>query len=923
MQQFFGKILNIRKDELAITLLMCLYYYLILVTYYFLKPARDSLFLVKLGSSQLPVVFILIALIVVPITTLYSKAGRSFKLTTLINATTVILISNLFILRWLVELGGSWVYYTFYVWVSIYGILATSQFWLFANAVYNPVQAKRIFVLLALGGIIGAFTGGEVTGFAVQKLGVATENLLFFCTGFLTICIFLLNIIWKLKKKKGEDIKVPVRKEEERKESMGQVFGTIFRSRHLLLIVGIIAMTMMAASFVDYQFKTVSVNAFPEKSDLTSFFGKFYGRLSLISLFFQLILSYRFLRVLGVGGAILFLPAGLLLGSLFMFIAPGLLAGVLLRGADGSFKYSIDKTGRELLFLPVSLEAKKRTKIFIDVFVDRWFRGIAGGLLLLFTLVFHFSVRQISLVVLVLLVIWFIIALLMKKEYVNAFRIAIEKREIDPAKLRINMNEASTISMLKASLNSNNERQVVYALDMLSSITGINLTEDVKPLLQHRVSEIRRRAIQIFQSQEQEEFIKEIEEMVNDPDPEVRLNAMHYLCKHSEDDSEKLLKNFLESQDQRILSTAVVCIAEYGTSESKNLLDEQVFEKLLTIEGKARDNSRIHLAKALGALNNPKFRSYLMSLMKDPSIFVSQQAIRSSGRTRDRELVHVLIKKLADKKYRMDARKALVEYGYRVLGTLKDYLTDDTVDFTIRKNIPGVLKEIPTQESVDILTDSLISTNPSLKYFILKSLNKLCSTYEELQFDHQKIDSVIINETKSYYEILHILKFRKENEEKPAGKLLRRALKEKLDRNLESIFRMLGLRYSAKDIFNSYQGIISNKEVLRANAVEFLDNLLSSEIKKYLLPILDQDSPQAVIQHGQRLFNIRIETYEKALKNLARGSDSWLKACAIYVIFEENNKDLIYIVKDVLHDSDSVVRETAELITERIKTNKF
>ena len=99
MQQFFGKIFNIRKDELAITFLMCLYYYLILVTYYFLKPARDSLFLVKLGSSQLPVVFILIALIVVPITALYSKAGRSFKLTTLINATTIILISNLFILR--------------------------------------------------------------------------------------------------------------------------------------------------------------------------------------------------------------------------------------------------------------------------------------------------------------------------------------------------------------------------------------------------------------------------------------------------------------------------------------------------------------------------------------------------------------------------------------------------------------------------------------------------------------------------------------------------------------------------------------------------------------------------------------------------------------------------------------------------------
>ncbi|MFC1512391.1 hypothetical protein ACFL5H_04290 [Candidatus Latescibacterota bacterium] len=142
MDRFFGQVLNIRRGEYAVTILMFLYYYLILVTYYFLKPARDTLFLTELGSNQLPVVFILIAVIVAPIASLYSRAGQSMKLNKLITITTVIFIISLFVLRVLIQRGDSWVFYSFYIWVSIYGILTTSQYWLFANVIYSPTQVQ-------------------------------------------------------------------------------------------------------------------------------------------------------------------------------------------------------------------------------------------------------------------------------------------------------------------------------------------------------------------------------------------------------------------------------------------------------------------------------------------------------------------------------------------------------------------------------------------------------------------------------------------------------------------------------------------------------------------------------------------------------------------------------------------------------------
>ena len=89
------------------------------------------------------------------------------------------------------------------------------------------------------------------------------------------------------------------------------------------------------------------------------------------------------------------------------------------------FRYSIDKTGRELLFLPIPLDIKKRTKVFIDVFVDRWFRGFAGGVLLLLVTVLKVSVQQLSFVVVAMIAVWLFMVFRMRKAYVEAFRQAL------------------------------------------------------------------------------------------------------------------------------------------------------------------------------------------------------------------------------------------------------------------------------------------------------------------------------------------------------------------------------------------------------------------------------------------------------------------------------------------------------------------
>ncbi len=910
IKKLFGSIIDIRKGEALLTILMFANYYLLLVTYYFLKPARDSLFLVKVDPMQLPVVFIFTALVTVPVVTLYNKASRSLKLHVLISITTGVLILNLLVLRLLIQWDDPWVYYVFYTWVSIYGALTTSQFWLMANAVYNATQAKRIFVLLGLGGIIGAFTGGEVTGFVVKNLGISTPDLLYFCIGMLVVTIILTLAIRRITPIVEQPRKSRPRK--EKKETMGQIFGTIKKSKHLMLIVGIIAMTMMVASFVDYQFKVVSKESFSNTEELTTFLGHFYGRLSLVSLFLQLLFTYRFIRVLGVGGVIMFLPVALLIGSMSVLFVPGLFAVVLLRGADGSLKYSLDKTGRELLFLPVPLEIKKRIKIFIDMFVDRWFRGVAGALLLLCTMVFELSIRQLSLVVLGLVVIWLAMTFIMRKEYVNAFRKALEKRYIDLSSLDVNITDGHAIKTLMTSLASTNDREVLYALDMLKGTQDNRLSEPAASLLTHESLEIRRRAINVLHSQKDDSYLPKVRSLLSDQDPEVRRDAIAFICDNSTDDHISLLTGFLNSEDILIKSAALGCIAKYGNDEEKRLVTEDAIRDLLESEGEHGQHCRLQLARALGTINRPSLRSALQSLMNDPSKQVVRETITSLGKLGGQEHIPWLIDQTANRTYRTQARKALAAYGIEVLPTLKKYILDENVSHLIQQSIPRICGEIPHQESVDLLVELLEQVPHHIRFFIIKTLNKLRISYPDLSFAHQEITDAMMHETRSYYEVLRILRLHR-NSDSPSGRLLAQALIEKQDQNLEHIFRLLGLSYPPQDIYNAYLGLTSNRNILRANATEFLDNVLSGEAKKFISPILDDIGAEYTARRGEELFKFTLETTEEALAVLIDSEDKWLKACAIFDAATINSDMLREKIERARTDNNPLIQETVAL----------
>ncbi len=907
-----GALLDLRPGEWRLTSLMVANYFLLLFFYYLLKPVRDSLFLVNLNPDQLPFVYILTALVAAPVTAAYARAGLKYRLDRLIRLTTGILALQLVLLWWLISIQQDWVFYLFYSWVAVAAGLTTSQFWLMANSLFDATEAKRIFPILGLGGIAGAFIGGELTSLAIDWLHLGTRSLLLVGLVILLLAGLVSRWVWRVR---ATSWRAMAEQEEEIGSPEGSkgLLSALLGSRHLMLMVGLISITVITGSFIDFQFKAVSWEAFSDPGDLTSFLGRFYGRMSLLSFLVQGLLAARLIRWLGAGSVLFVLPMVLALGTGLMFVVPGLLAVSILRGGEISLKYSLDKTSRELLFLPIPMALKKRTKVFIDMFVDRWARGIAGLLLLLFTAVLGFGREGLALVTVGLLVVWLVLAFLMRKEYLDSFRKALTRREIDVRQVRVRIEDSATIGILLGALQGGNDREINYALDMLKGVSSPRVADGVRPLLKHDSAEIRCRVLDVLKSNPSETDKEMVEGLLRDEDLKVRLAALGVLDEMGAGHHPK--GEFLASMisgPPLCRNAALAFILQHPEREElKNLVNRLVVDKVLADVSIWGSEGRRVLGQASWVPVGCTDRLW-EKLLDDPEHGVVEAAVRGIGLRHDLSKVDWLLGMLDHPQLRVSARYVLVELARTdedLISQLETFFLNRENSLRARTEIPRVLSRVPTSLSVAVLLRRLATHEPELRYIVLKALGRLRRRYPDLDFQSRIVSEEIAVEAGRYVQLARLMTLLPEKG--AAARLLGQAIGETQQLRLESVFRLLGLLYPAGDLQNAYYGVMSGKRVLQANAREFLGNILTRPHGQLVQVLLeDQDVDEAWRQVGLNPGEPLRNTAE-ALDFLGSSCDPWLAACAVFAggrvenpavapYLEKTGEDMLSLIEKVL-----------------------
>jgi ATP/ADP translocase len=346
-----------------------------------IKILRDSIFLSHHSLSELPYLYISVAVAAGAIISTYTKYTAHLSLTRLILATNAIILSNITLFGFLLtHYDPMWGHYAFYIWSAMATVIAVAQVWTLANQIFTEEEGKRLFGVLAAGGTLG----GAAAGFAAQlsvHFSAESDHLFWVIAGIYVAVLLMVFFVYG----RLEGTHSATKQNFEQDKAIN-VAETLTGSRYLKTIAILILVSVVVSTLIDFQFKTSAKDTYHSKDALAGFFSSYYGWLSVATLFAQLALTERALSKLGLNSSLYLTPGTLLTGALALMIQPTLVTAALTRMADATLRNSIHRTSMEMIYMPLPRNVKKTIKTFLDVVLERIGDAAAGFVILFFSL---------------------------------------------------------------------------------------------------------------------------------------------------------------------------------------------------------------------------------------------------------------------------------------------------------------------------------------------------------------------------------------------------------------------------------------------------------------------------------------------------------------------------------------------------------
>jgi len=425
LEKFLGIFTEVRSGEAGTALLLTLNVFLLLTTYYIVKPVREALILAGGGAEVKSYTAALQAGLLLGVVPLYAALASGMSRRRLINIVTVFFAACLVAFYALARANTPNLGIAFFLWVGIFNLMVIAQFWAFANDLYTPEQGKRLFVIVAFGASVGAVSGSVVAGWLIGPLGV--QEMLLVAAVILLATLVLTNVIDARDRPRRERGIDPGRAEEP--IPPGGAFELVLRNRYLLLIAFLMLFLNWVNTTGEYILGRVVQRAAEDAVaagqtgglDEGQFIGKFYADffsvVNVAGVVLQLFVVSRVLKYLGVERAILFLPVLAFGGYLVLAFFPVLSAVRWVKTAENSTDYSLQNTVRQVLFLPTTREQKYKAKQAIDTFFVRAGDMLSAGLVFVGTTFLAFGTKQFALANLVLVAVWLALAVAIGREH--------------------------------------------------------------------------------------------------------------------------------------------------------------------------------------------------------------------------------------------------------------------------------------------------------------------------------------------------------------------------------------------------------------------------------------------------------------------------------------------------------------------------
>src|ERR1700730_1558414 len=360
-----NRAVDVHADEMRAMWLAFVFNFVVLAGYYILRPIREEIG-ASSGVENLPWMYTATLVGMLIANTLFAAIVSRMSRRKFLPLAYRFAIANLFIFFLLMRaVPSEWQWLlarSFFVWVSVFNLFATTLFWAFMTDLFTAEQGKRLFGFIAVGGSLGAILGPLVPTFLVDR----------FSTGvFCLMSAAMFEIAAQCVRFFPAKFREQPQAATAEKPIGGNIWDSvthILRSPYLFVLGLFILIYTLTNTWANFQQVELTQVELTTKAARTVYFGTLDFSVNTLTVLIQLCLTSRLLKWFGVGFTLVLMPALSGLGFFAIGYAPILIVLAVFQVVRRATGFALLRPAREILFTVLRREDKYKAKSFIDTF---------------------------------------------------------------------------------------------------------------------------------------------------------------------------------------------------------------------------------------------------------------------------------------------------------------------------------------------------------------------------------------------------------------------------------------------------------------------------------------------------------------------------------------------------------------------------
>ncbi|MDH5397757.1 MAG: cyclic nucleotide-binding domain-containing protein [Cyclobacteriaceae bacterium] len=754
------------------------------------------------------------------------------------------------------------------------------SFWGLFGRLFDLRQSKRIIGWIDSGQLVASI----ITFFSIPFLSAfigETDNI--FIISFISIILSMIFLVILLSTNKLEHGSDGESSKEVRKQTS---LSNLLKNKYVRVLSGFLVFSMMAFIILQFSFQDTVSKQYPNEEDLLNFLSFYEGFILIFMLFLQTFVNDTILSKHGIKVALLIQPV-ILLVFVGLTIAVGHYYGYLPEGTNfiffffgvalsrlfsKSLREALENPTFKLYFMPLDNRVRFNIQTKLEGILNEGARMITGLLIVGLSFLPFFQPIHFLYLLLFILIAYFVLVDRLYNEYRDRVRLKLKDRGM----VLSESTDLQLIDFLNQTLNDRSPEKVVFSVKLLEKMNPGFLNNAVNHIMEHEKEHVREYA-------------------------QIRLNEIKGLSV-----SDKYIVTFnpaMESYKGRkmVSDQELEELLSYGEISQR---------RILKLSRSTDPSDRLYVNELILNSITDENLSLFIELLNDEDYNVRISAIKASAIKYNPEVIMAVVNNLASPEYSNQASDTLVIIGANALNTLEAAFYKSGQSTAVMIKIIQIMGRIGGNKARVFLWGKISFPDKVLVSQVLLALGACGFKAGISQITHIKyaIESDISDIAWNMAAISEL-------PERFFGKVIKDALAEENEHDIEHIYMLLGMLYDYQSIQLVKENIESGTAEGVSFAIELLDVFLSDDLKQKVIPVLDDISESEKVKRLEMFYPRGRLPGNLVMKFLINRdynqTNRWTKACTIYQIglvkIKEFNMDLIAN----LFNPDELVREVS------------